>query len=693
MNKIEFVEGKKKLEQEIASNAFQLILFLAKKIKIKITSAIALKRATSGYVERFLSEYGNIKVIGMTSPLPILNIFTSVRILDAGQLKSFSTIEDLEENFKRSKERTLFVYNGNIKKGFEVANQVQFLNVLGAPGSGKSTFLKRIAIEALTNSFETEKYLTINKKENLTAEDKHKLRCKTYVFKRLPVFIELKKVNEKDIDIFSIVVDELASCGFAEAEDFTKKMLDSGHFLILLDGLDEVAQEVLDKTIRKIHTFVAKYNKNRFITSCRTAFYKTYFEKFTDVVLSDFNVDQISEFSWNWFYARNSVGAKYLHKKFLHELNEPYNKAIFELARSPLLLTFLCLAFDVTQKFPVNRSSLYRKALHILLEEWAAEKRVHNEDIYKNLHPELEIALLSSIAAPAFINSKLFFSKPELLRQISEFMEDQVQAPKNLNTGCILDAIEIQQGLLVQRANDIYSFSHLTIQEFLTSLYFYENSDLFPDMIGKHLFDPRWREFFLLHAGFGKATDTLGKMADTLNKFISSKERLNQIRIWCNTFEDKKRTDKQNIAWKLYALVVVSLLYLLRADRHFSINKFNILGVAKMCLDFDYTFLDDLKTAITIIERNISKKIIQDEPEERSWIKYNININEAHIYNEVRMKFIEKCNIDQSWRKLNETEYSDLAQYIYCICLINDCRKSALILSKKDWQKIALNLI
>src|SRR5205814_832008 len=82
-----------------------------------------------------------------------------------------------------------------------------------------------------------------------------------------------------------------------------------------------------------------------------------------------------------------------------------------ELARTPLLLTFVCLVFATTQKLPTNRGVLYKKALDILLERWSAEKLVHNERRYEALTPEIEIEMLTDIAADAYSDDRIFMSQ------------------------------------------------------------------------------------------------------------------------------------------------------------------------------------------------------------------------------------------------------------------------------------------
>ena len=73
--------------------------------------------------------------------------------------------------------------------------------------------------------------------------------------------------------------------GLPESSAFVTLCLSEGRLLLLLDGLDEVPTDKLDAAIQGISDFADKYEKNRFITSCRTAFYKTFFRRFVDVEL------------------------------------------------------------------------------------------------------------------------------------------------------------------------------------------------------------------------------------------------------------------------------------------------------------------------------------------------------------------------------------------------------------------------
>lgn len=64
----------------------------------------------------------------------------------------------------------------------------------------------------------------------------------------------------------------------------------------------------------------------------------------------------------------------------------------------------------------------------------------------------------------------------------------------------VLNAIAVQQGIFVERAEDVYSFSHLTLQEYLAAQYVIDN-DLVEHLVSKCLADQRWKEVFILVAG------------------------------------------------------------------------------------------------------------------------------------------------------------------------------------------------
>jgi hypothetical protein len=448
------------------------------------------------YTQRYWDRHGMIKVLKMSKPMDLESIYINVKCL--GNLVRDYYDENLENKYRESKQRRFNFRDDGKKDGLLLANQEQYLMVLGDPGMGKSTFLRKVGLEALKGN------------------------QGSYQHSLTPVLLELKNFKENEINIQALIEEEFKICGFPNVEKNISNKLEKGELLILLDGLDEVPTANVNNVIEKIKDFVDRHYKNRFILSCRTAA-RTHLQRFTDIEIVEFDDQQIQSFIEHWF--SSELDCKNETAKNCWELlqKEEY-KSAKELAHTPLLLTFLCLVYDENQSFPTNRSRLYQDALRILLEKWSAEKRLPNRGlVYENLSIEQEEILLSEIAYQNFVADKLFLEKREIVKQIKDHLKQNLNAPQHLDGEKVLKTIEIEQGILVERARDVYSFSHLTLQEYLTAQYIYDN-DLIEEAVKNYVTETRWQEVFLLVAGLmrGKADKLLLAMEKEAHNYLKT---------------------------------------------------------------------------------------------------------------------------------------------------------------------------
>ena len=336
------------------------------------------------YPQRYWDRHGMIKVLKMSKPMDLESIYINVKCL--GNLVRDYYDENLENKYRESKQRRFNFRDDGKKDGLLLANQEQYLMVLGDPGIGKSTFLRKVGLEALKGNKDS------------------------YQHSLTPVLLELKNFKENEINIQALIEEEFKICGFPNVEKNISNKLEKGELLILLDGLDEVPTANVYNVIEKIQDFVDRHYKNRFILSCRTAA-RTHLQRFTDIEIVEFDDQQIQSFIEHWF--SSELDRKNETAKNCWELLQKKEyKSAKELAHTPLLLTFLCLVYDENQSFPTNRSRLYQDALRILLEKWSAEKRLPNRGlVYENLSIEQEEILLSEVAYQNFVADKLFLEK------------------------------------------------------------------------------------------------------------------------------------------------------------------------------------------------------------------------------------------------------------------------------------------
>jgi hypothetical protein len=445
------------------------------------------------YIENYTDRHGQLRVLGMGKPVSLESIYTQVNF-DPEVIQTFQTIDTHEQAF-----RTRDWSKKDCRLGIKVANDTPYMMVLGGPGMGKSTFLRKVGLEALKQG-----------------QGEYQHTC-------IPVFLELRKYRwEKaiGINLQEKIAEEFQHCGLPEYQECTERLLEQGKLLVLFDGLDEVPTELLGQMTEAIKNLVDRYSKNRFIASCRIAAYRSFqnFSRFTDVAIANFDEPQIQCFIENWFksHDRPEWG-----EECQKRLNNDDHKATRELAQTPLLLTLICILFLKRGEFPTKRSTLYAEAVWTLLAEWDASKDIVRQQPYKGLDTKCKEIMLGEIAHGNFTRNNLFFQRGEITQQIEQILQEMLTDEKRIDGRDVLRAVEEQHGLLVNRYEDIYSFSHLTIQEFLTAKHIIDNQLDISKIVRYHLCDKRWHEVFLLLAGLRKADDLLLAIEQQIQIFIA----------------------------------------------------------------------------------------------------------------------------------------------------------------------------
>ena len=685
--------------QSLWGSGGKFLGFMGKKLDDKTKQLIYT--ASGEYGKRYFKRHGILKALGMREAVPLESVYTAVQFLNEQQIRSFESVQNLEAAYRQANQRNFQQQDCQKQEGLKIANQKQYLMVLGQPGAGKSTFLRKIGLEALKGN-----------------KGGFKHNC-------IPVFIELKSFTSSQIDIEKLIVEEFSICGFPSSEQFIAKALEQGKLLILLDGLDEVPTVNTNEVIGKIQNFVDRYDKNRFIVSCRTAAYRNNFQRFTDVKLADFDNSQIEQFIGNWFQSEVDRQAGTAQKCW-ELLQKPEYAAAKELAHTPLLLTFLCLIYESSQNFPKNRSALYKKALRILLEEWAAEKRILRDEIYQGLSTELEESLLSEIAYTGFETDKLFFSQREVVEEIKTFLAGNLNAPKHLDGEAVLKAIAVQQGILVERAEDVFSFSHLTLQEYLTAQYIADNN-LIEQLVTDHLSDARWREVFLLVAGLVRAKngadDLLLLMEKEAQKYINT-PKLQELLQWADAATKDSEGDFKPVGKRAAAIAIANpvaianpLAYVFpnanaidKANANAIFNAIAIANVNGLSIVYAHVMaFPNLKSnaylsLIARAEEFLKIKIFKDV----NWTELIAQLTalkdrfaDANQSDQIDLAFFDClldpwCNalhLNREIVKLSKEEARALRDYLYANDLIVECKEAAVTISAKTWEEIESRML
>jgi predicted NACHT family NTPase len=694
---------------------------------------------------------GTMRVLDMTHPIGLNDIYTNVNILETITGRQRRGIDEL---LQQCNQEDFYRFGmGRVEKrvpGLDAVQKYPKLMILGKPGAGKTTFLKYLAIQCIEDVFYSH---------------------------LVPVFITLKDfaeaINQPTLQEYFYYLFTTWGVSNGQVNDLFKH----GRAFVLFDGLDEVREEDSSRVINSIRNFSEelffsqqfkqdsikylrqieidfqkkqeKYgskNKatkatndyiftwlcenfpkkcyvNNFIATCRIAAKEYTFEKFTEVEVADFDEEQIATFATKWF--KNKPVKP---ENFIKHIED--NKPIQELASSPLLLTLLCLAFEESGEFPANRSELYKEGLDALLKKWDAKRGIQREQIYKKLSVQRKEDLLSKIALTTFERSDYFFKQKAAEKYIIKYicnLSDVNNDPEELQLDSekILKSIEAQHGLLVERAKGIYSFSHLTFHEYFTAREFVlvqqSSNDALQSLVS-HFTENRWREVCLLAVGMSPNADRLLLLIKkTIDVLVSQDKRLQQFLEWL-----KEKSISINLNYKLSAIKFIYLGIVLWFDgknkNHYFELKNHYFEIANkidsniqsgynedyayLCLVYDRCIILDIILALDLtIARDYNSEteeelqrieaklpnldsLNEDKESMAIWWQYN----GQDWIEQLRTFMIKYRNIGHDWQ-FSEEQEELLKQYIDANEFLLECLNSDCYVSRDVRQYIENTLL
>jgi predicted NACHT family NTPase len=250
--------------------------------------------------------------------------------------------------------------------------------LLGDPGAGKTTTLKRIARKLLL--------------EPPVAVDD------IYQF---PIVIRLRDLTS-DETIVGAIARELGFPISERTEPETKKkslwladtrvadavtqFLNTAHVLLLLDGLDEVPTEAQLRIRREVSWLALNANESKLIASCRSGDYTAVIEGLDLVEICPLEPQQVAEIAATWLDDP---------QVFLEQLARvPYRDVVDR----PLLLSQLLYLYKRYGYLPEQPAQVYRKVIGLLLQEWDAEREIQRRSKYAGFDPDRKAAFLAALA-------------------------------------------------------------------------------------------------------------------------------------------------------------------------------------------------------------------------------------------------------------------------------------------------------
>ncbi len=401
------------------------------------------------------------------------------------------------------------------------------LLLLGAPGSGKSTFLNHLAL-CLAGAALCERRAGEPQPEGgwpalLPGWPHGALLPVRVVLRELAAFAPLAQAPR---GTEALLLDFLrASLGaHAAAVEPLERALTEGRAILLFDGLDEVVGEpILSRVVACIDAACGTYARCPALVSCRVLDYQAnprrQLRGFAVETLAALDEPQVERFIDAWYAELAATGRQMLGNAAALRQAVAARAELRALARLPLLLTMMAIVHAGKGTLPDARALLYAECVELLLLRWRQEPG--QKEILEQLElPQFRsadlLALMARLGYAAHQQAERSAQDDRpadlpltLVRTLLEegFAPYAAGDPlrRDRLVSLVLHAIATRNGLLLKQSGEVgevYTFPHRTFQEFLAGHHIQgqERDYLLRGLA--HAAQPHWHEALTLMVGY-----------------------------------------------------------------------------------------------------------------------------------------------------------------------------------------------
>ncbi|MCX2182347.1 NACHT domain-containing protein [Streptomyces sp. SKN60] len=299
----------------------------------------------------------------------------------------------------------------------------------------------------------------------------------------------------------------------AAPDGWAGRVLAAGRGLLLVDGLDEVTQDDRDDAHTWLSGLLARFPDTRCVATVRPHAVAPDWlgaERFDELTLLPLRGEDIQAFVTAWHDAAR-LDADAYDRAALDELERDlaqqfrHNPNLAELARTPLLCAVICALHRLRDGLlPETRWELYDSALTMLLGTRDERRRVGSPDGIR-MSVEEHRQLLQRLAVRLVRTGQTEFTREQALQRLEHDLPGMPRIRAQGTPEEILTHLINRSGLLQERTDDVFQFTHRTFQDFLAAKELVEDDALPEALLKAH--DQQWHDVLLLAAGHCRRSD------------------------------------------------------------------------------------------------------------------------------------------------------------------------------------------
>lgn len=375
----------------------------------------ALREDIIKYIGNFSEKFSKIKTFLFNDRIPFYSVYFP---LSLKANNSTINVPDMPDS--------LFVKNN-------------YLTILGHAGCGKTMILRHLFLSACEKS------------------------------SKLPIVVELRKLKEYNGDLKDYISEKVFNFNLSQNAHIYQRMLNSGDFMFLFDGYDEISLGQKESITRNLEDFVDLYPQNYYLLTSRPGAGAENLERFENIFVKGLSEPQVLEFIDKQLSIDNTDENKELSAKIKEVLAEAKGTAYMKYMSSPLLLSMFILTFNEHPELPQKKSSFYYNVFDTLHSKHDAKSKAggYQHEKKTRLSEDDIRKVLEAYCFVSYLQSVFEFSPQYIHTTITKILK-----PLNLNFDIddLIYDLSVSVSLWVQDGMS-YIFPHRSLQEFFAASY------------------------------------------------------------------------------------------------------------------------------------------------------------------------------------------------------------------------------
>jgi len=278
----------------------------------------------------------------------------------------------------------------------------------------------------------------------------------------IPILIDLRNLTDRNL-ILDEIFAQLNPIDRVLEKDLILKFIETGNFIFLVDGFDEIQQKNSEIVIRDIRQFIDKAHNNWFFLTSRPEPALTSFGDF-----QQFNIQPLSkEEAYGLIRLYDNFSGFGIAENLIGDI-QPRLEEIQSFLANPFLVSLLYKTYTYTKDVPASKITFYDEIYSALFKHHDLSKDGWRRPKHSNLEIQQFRIVLRQLAFDTLKDNVVSYKRQELISYISKAREKCIGIVFNetdyLSDLLLTVPLFIEEGLQIK-------WAHKSFQDFFAAEY------------------------------------------------------------------------------------------------------------------------------------------------------------------------------------------------------------------------------